>query len=165
MISIIIPTYNNEDTIDRAIVSVIEQSYKDWELIIVNDCSKDSTLSIVESYKARLGDKLTVITNTENSGAGISRKVGLDAAKGDFITFLDSDDFFTNSFLEMNVTLQKQHDSDIVYTSTIILYPQGVVENVSCGDFIMTESATVQSHFNNRLKFLTGKLLPTPISG
>lgn len=158
MVSVIIPTYNNEATIDRAIVSVMMQSYKDWELIVVNDCSTDGTASILASYKERLGDKMTILTNEENYGVGVSRKRGLDAAKGDFVTFLDSDDFLTQNFLEVNDFLQKQHDSDIVYTSTIILYDDGRVENVPSGDYIMTESATVQCHFNNRLKFLTGKL-------
>lgn len=158
MVSIIIPTYNNEDTIERAILSVMMQSYKEWELVIVNDCSTDGTEKILAMYKERLGDKMNVITNDKNSGVGISRKRGFDASKGDFITFLDSDDYLTPNFLEMNLFLQKQHDSDIVYTSTIILYPEGVVENVQCGDFIMTGDATVQCHFNNRLKFLTGKL-------
>lgn len=158
MVTIIIPTYNNESTIDRAIVSVMMQSSKDWELVVVNDGSTDGTASILSMYKERLGDKMTVITNEKNVGVGISRKRGLDVAKGEFITFLDSDDFLTPSFLEMNEFLQKQHDSDIVYTSTIILFPEGRVENVPSGDYIMTEDATVQCHFNNRLKFLTGKL-------
>lgn len=158
MYSIIIPTYNNESTIERAIVSVMMQSLSDWELIVVNDGSTDGTAFILSMYKNRLGDKMTIVTNETNVGVGISRKKGLDMAKGDFITFLDSDDFLTPSFLEMNEFLQKQHDSDIVYTSTIILYPEGHVENVPSGDFIMTDDATVQCHFNNRLKFLTGKL-------
>ena len=158
MVSVIIPTYNNEATIDRAIVSVMMQSFKDWELIVVNDGSTDGTGDILSAYKDRLGDKYTIITNEKNMGVGISRKRGVDAAKGEFITFLDSDDFLTPNFLEMNDFLQKQHDSDIVYTSTIILYPEGRAENVPSGDYIMTEDATVQCHFNNRLKFLTGKL-------
>ena len=158
MVSVIIPTYNNEATVERAILSVIMQSDKDWELIVVNDGSTDGTAQILASFKERLCDKMTIVTNEKNAGVGVSRKRGLDVAKGDFVTFLDSDDYLTPNFLEVNTFLQQQHDSDIVYTSTIILYPEGRVENVPSGDYIMTESATVQCHFNNRLKFLTGKL-------
>jgi glycosyltransferase involved in cell wall biosynthesis len=134
------------------------QSDKDWELIVVNDGSTDKTAPILSTYKERLGDKMTILTNDANVGVGISRKRGIDVAKGEFITFVDSDDFITPNFLEVNNLLQKQHDSDIVYTSTIILYPEGRVENVPSGDYIMTDTATVQCHFNNKLKFLTGKL-------
>lgn len=158
MVSIIIPTYNNEQTIDRAIVSVMMQSYKDWELIVVNDGSNDDTSAILSLYEERLGNKFVVVNNEKNEGVGVSRKRGLDVARGEFVTFLDSDDFLSPNFLEANLFLQQQHDSDIVYSSTIILYPEGNVENVSCGDYFMTGNATVQCHFNNRLKFLTGKL-------
>lgn len=157
MISIIIPTFNNEDTIERAIRSVIYQNYVDWELIIVNDASTDKTSTICEYY-SNLYPNITIITNDKNKGVGISRKVGMKYAKGDFITFLDSDDLIMADFLDISVKLQQQHDSDVVYTSYTILYPQGINQVIPSGDYIMEGEATPQLHFVQEKKFLTGKL-------
>lgn len=156
MISVILPTYNNENTIERAIFSVVYQTIFDWELVIVDDASTDCTPDVIRKYVD--GDKIRVIQNAENKGAGISRQVGLADARGEFVTFLDSDDLLKPDYLEACVTLQKQHDSDVVYTSYTILYPQGAAQNIPAGDYIMQGEATAQMHFAQEKKFLTGKL-------
>lgn len=157
MITIIIPTYNNEQTIERAIRSVVMQTYVDWELIIINDKSTDKTLDICKHY-AEMYQNIRVINNEENVGAGIARQIGLKDAKGEFITFLDSDDLLMADFLYQSMELQKQHDSDVVYTSYTILYPQGIQQVIPAGDFIMEGEATPQLHFVQEKKFLTGKI-------
>lgn len=164
MVDIIIPTYNNADTMERTLLSVISQLYTDWHLIIVNDASTDETLEIVDRYAKAMPDRVTVITNEVNSGAGVSRKVGLDAATSEFITFLDADDILKPDFLKMSMELQAQHDSDIVYTSFTILYPQGITKIEPAGDFIMEGEATTTLHFNTPLKFLTGKIIRTSLA-
>lgn len=164
MVSVIIPTYNNKQTIERAIRSVVMQTYTDWELIIVNDKSTDGTLAICDRY-ASLYPNIHIINNTENVGAGIARQVGLKEVKGDFVTFLDSDDLLMADFLYQSMELQKQHDSDIVYTSYMIVYPQGIQQVIPAGDFIMEGEATVQLHFIQEKKFLTGKIFRTSLLG
>ena len=157
MVTVIIPTYNNEQTIERAIRSVVTQTYVDWELIIVNDKSIDNTLAICKHY-ADMYPNIHIIDNEENVGAGIARQIGLREAKGEFVTFLDSDDLIMADFLAISMQLQAQHDSDIVYTSYTILYPQGIQQVIPAGDFIMEGEGTSQLHFIQEKKFLTGKI-------
>lgn len=157
MVSIIIPTYNNEQTIERAICSVIYQTYVNWELIIINDKSTDKTLDICNNY-ANMYKNIKIINNDVNVGAGIARQIGLKEANGEFITFLDSDDLIMANFLEVSLQLQAQHDSDVVYTSYTILYPQGITQVIPAGDYIMEGEATAQLHFIQEKKFLTGKI-------
>lgn len=158
MVTVIIPTYNNQDTIERAIFSVISQTYIDWELVIINDASTDKTSEIIQHYAEFYPNKIKVLTNKENTGVGIGRQLALKAASGEFVTFLDSDDFLMADFLKMSMELQSQHDSDVVYTSYTILYPQGIQQVLPSGDFIMEGEATAQLHFIQEKKFLTGKI-------
>lgn len=161
-ITVVIPTYNNHDTIGKAIQSVIDQTFFNWELIIINDCSIDNTLSIIEEYIGANPDaEIKLINNNINYGIGINRKIGLDNATGDFITYLDADDYFSIDFLQMCFLLQAQHDSDIVYTSMHIEYPSEFKTpdyNIPVEDQYMTGTATYQIYVNNYMKFFTGNL-------
>ena len=111
MISIVITLYNKENTIRKAIDSVINQNYNDVEIIVVNDCSTDSSLDICKEYV----DKITIITTDKNSGRPyFTRQVGLMHAKGEFITFIDADDYLSNNALSECVKLQKLTQADII---------------------------------------------------
>ncbi|WP_278963157.1 glycosyltransferase family 2 protein [Alistipes senegalensis] len=93
MISIVIPTYNAAKFIGFAIESIIRQTYTDWELIVVDDCSTDDTATVVESYRKE-DERIKLIRRKTNSGgARKPRYDGILTAKGDFITHIDSDDF------------------------------------------------------------------------
>ncbi len=98
MFSIIIPVYNRQHTIKLAIDSVINQSFKDWELIVVDDCSTDESYSSVLEY-TKFDDRIRLIRLPENKGAAGARNAGIQAATGTLISFLDSDDFFEKDFL------------------------------------------------------------------
>lgn len=98
-VSIIIPTYNRRGTISRAIDSVLRQTYKNYEIIIVDDCSTDDTLSLVSEKYGGL-DNLIYIINDANLGPAGSRNVGADSASGDYIAFMDSDDEWVIDALE-----------------------------------------------------------------
>jgi len=88
-VSVIIPAYNRAETIGRAIRSVREQSFTDWELIVVDDASTDATCTVVDA----IGEpRIHIIRLTENSGPSVARQKGLEAAKGEWVAFLDSDD-------------------------------------------------------------------------
>ena len=111
MVSIVITLFNKENTIRKAIDSVINQNYNDVEIIVVNDCSTDSSLDICKEYV----DKITLITTDKNSGRPyFTRQVGLMHAKGDFITFIDADDYLSNNALSECVELQKSTQADII---------------------------------------------------
>lgn len=118
-VSLIIPAYNAENSISRAIDSVLNQKYI-HEIIVVNDGSKDSTLSILNEY-SKLHNKLRVI-DQKNSGASHARNVGLDEATGDYISFLDSDDYLIED------TIQKNLDELVETKSDIIMYSYNRVE-------------------------------------
>lgn len=156
-ISVIIPVYNGEDYIERAINCVKEQTFKDWEIVIIDDCSTDKTYEICKKHEA---DNIRIYKHDTNKGVGIARQTGLKEAKGEFVTFLDSDDYLRSDFLEVSLLLQQQHDSDVVYTSFTICYEKEFINKViPAGDYIMDGSATVQLYYWNQIKFLTGKLI------
>lgn len=95
MISVIVPIYNSEDTIKRCIDSILDQKYEDYEVILVDDGSTDSTSQIVDSYK---NDRVHVI-HTPNLGVSHARNIGIRNSQGDWITFIDADDYVTPSYL------------------------------------------------------------------
>ena len=98
MISIIIPVYNAENSIHRCIRSVCSQTYKDWELILVDDGSKDNSGKICDEYSKQ--DKRIHVIHKENEGVSKARNAGLKIATGDYISFVDSDDWLDNNYLQ-----------------------------------------------------------------
>lgn len=114
MISIVIPTYNAAKFIGFAIESIIRQTYADWELIVVDDCSSDDTVAVVEHYRKE-DERIKLIRRKTNSGgARKPRYDGILAAKGDFITHIDSDDFIEEKFFEKVLTRKEETGVDLV---------------------------------------------------
>ncbi len=99
MISVIIPVYNTERYIDRCLESVTSQSVSDIEVICVDDASTDGTPALLEAWKER-DPRVRVIRNAENMLESVSRNVGLEAARGDYVYFIDSDDWIDQGYLE-----------------------------------------------------------------
>lgn len=124
MISIIMAAYNAEKTIKIAIDSVLKQTYKNWELIVVNDGSIDSTQSIVSDF-SQVDNRIKLINNPINSGVCQSRHTGLMVAKGEWIAILDSDDMWEFEKLEKQVELQKVIGEDLIYTGSAFMNNSG----------------------------------------
>lgn len=162
MVTVVIPTYNSVKFIEKAINSVLEQTYKDIELIIVDDYSTDNTVEFIEE-KYKDIPNLRIIKNEKNVGVGISRKVGINNAKGEYITFLDSDDYLLKDFIEVNVNLIKQHDSDVVYTNVGILSPSNQLKVIQVGNHFAENETTLNIFFWCEMNFLTGKLFRTEL--
>lgn len=101
MISIIIPVYNAEKTLDRCIHSIICQSYDNWELLLVDDGSSDDSLAVCQHY-AQVDKRIRVFHKT-NGGASSARNIGLDCARGEWITFCDADDWVNSNWLKLFV--------------------------------------------------------------
>lgn len=97
LVSIIMPSYNTSDFIGESIDSVMKQTYKNWELIIVDDCSTDNTDEVVARYS---DSRIKYLKNDKNSGAAVSRNKALKVAKGEWVAFLDSDDLWEPTKLE-----------------------------------------------------------------
>lgn len=107
LVSIIMPSYNTGKYIAESIQSIIEQTYKNWELLIIDDCSTDNTDDVVSQFRDL---RIRYLKNDKNSGAAVSRNYGLQEAKGKWIAFLDSDDLWMPQKIEKQISfMQKNH--------------------------------------------------------
>ena len=117
LVSVIMPMYNSAKFIPQTLESLLYQTMTDFEVIVVDDCSTDNSVEIVESFSERFGGRLHVIKLSENSGTpSLPRNVGIQLARGKYIAFLDSDDLFTKTALEEFSTLAEVYQADIVHT-------------------------------------------------
>ena len=124
MVSIIIPVYNSEKYLGEAVKSALNQSYKDFEIIIIEDKSSDGTLACAREL-ANQDTRIKVLANNENIGVVQSRNMGFDAARGEFIAFLDSDDVWLNDKLEKQITFMESNAIDLCYTAYSIIDDEG----------------------------------------
>ena len=117
-ISIIIPVYNGEKYIEKCLDSIKNQTFKDYEVLIINDGSKDNTKNLIEKY---LNDKRFKLFNRTNHGIGASRNFGLDESSGEYICFIDSDDYVDKEYLEKLYNKISKENLDIVVCNYIEL--------------------------------------------
>ena len=120
LVSIIMAAYNAAKTITAAVQSVQAQSYKNWELIVVNDCSSDSTLSILASLAAS-DPRIHLIHNEINRGVSFTRKRALDAVQGEWVAILDSDDLWKEDKLEKQLSVAAFQGADLVFTGSAFI--------------------------------------------
>ena len=98
LVSVIMPAYNTEEYIEKAIQSVLEQTFSNWELLVIDDGSPDNLAEIVKKYENR--DSRTRLIQQVNQGVSVARNLGIEEAQGKYISFLDSDDYYLATFLE-----------------------------------------------------------------
>ncbi|WP_286315789.1 glycosyltransferase family 2 protein, partial [Romboutsia ilealis] len=116
LVSIITPMYNSEKFIEATIKSVINQTYKDWEMIIVDDCSTDNSPNIVKPYVEN-DSRIKYIRVEFNQGVSHARNLALEQANGQFIAFLDSDDIWDEEKLEKQIAFMNDKECAISFTS------------------------------------------------
>ena len=114
-ISIIIPVYNSEKYIRRCLNSILNQTFQDFEIILIDDNSKDNSLKIVSEIEKTHKDKIKILKNAKNVGAGASRNKGLKIASGEYITFIDKELEEQLTFLSIVNCLQRTRD--ILYSN------------------------------------------------
>lgn len=114
-ISIITPLYNGEKYIEETILSVIKQTYNNWEMLIVDDCSSDNSPNIVKKYVEQ-DKRIKHIRLEKNSGAAIARNKAIEIAEGEYIAFLDSDDLWKKEKLEKQINFMKENNYAISFT-------------------------------------------------
>ncbi|WP_028273535.1 glycosyltransferase [Atopococcus tabaci] len=112
IVSIIMPVYNVERHLPRAIESALQQTSSEWELILVNDGSTDESGNICEAYKEK--DERIHVIHQENQGSGPARNAGLVKARGEYIYFADPDDYFDADLIEDNLAIMKKDQADLV---------------------------------------------------
>ena len=113
-ISVIVPVYNAEKYLKKCIESVITQTYSDWELLLVDDGSKDASWNIIERYSQ--SDKRIKGIQQTNAGPGKARNVGIENASGDYVVFLDADDYISGNYFSL---LSKYNDSDLIFIDVL----------------------------------------------
>lgn len=126
MLSIIVPAYNVEKYISECVKSIINQSYKNFELIIVNDGSTDNTLQILRKYEAL--DHRLIILNQNNQGQSSARNRALNLAKGKYIGFIDSDDWIEPEMYENMVRIAEQTNADMIVCDMSSDYEDGTID-------------------------------------
>lgn len=115
-ISVIVPVYNVEKWLNMCIYSILAQSYKNLEIILVNDGSTDKSKDICDSYSKK--DNRVRVLNIKNSGQSVARNIGLKEAKGDYILFIDSDDYISDkAIIEKFINILDSNNYDFIYTS------------------------------------------------
>ncbi|WP_394494215.1 glycosyltransferase family 2 protein [Shewanella sp. ENK2] len=123
-VSIIMPTYNVGDIVLETIDSVLKQTHKDWELIVVDDASNDNTPDILDSV-AKKERRIKLVLSKVNGGAGVSRNLGLDRVSGRFVAFLDSDDLWEHNKLEKQINHMLTKGAPISHTSFTFISVNG----------------------------------------
>lgn len=120
IVSVIMPAYNAESTLMRAMLSVIHQTFTNWELLIIDDASTDNTLSIAKEISAE-DTRINVVSSRFNQGAAASRNKGVQLCKGTYVAFIDSDDVWYPEKLEKQVELMAKTGADLCYTAYAIV--------------------------------------------
>lgn len=124
LVSIIIPVYNSEHYISRCLDSIIGQTYTNFELILIDDCSSDNSASICDSYQKK-DNRIRFIKKKENEGVTITRNKGLDNAKGDYIIFIDNDDYIDNNYISTFIDSINNNKGYDLYTQNIFFHYEG----------------------------------------
>lgn len=114
-VSIITPSFNSEQYIARTIRSVLDQTFQDWEMIIVDDCSTDGTLDIVNAHCLK-DPRIKVLSLLKNGGTGKARNIAINNAEGRFLAFLDADDYWAKNKLELQIEYMKENNISFSYT-------------------------------------------------
>lgn len=127
LVSIIMPSYMTGNLIAESIESVISQTYTNWELIIIDDCSTDNTDTVITKYRDK---RIRYFKNEKNSGAARSRNRALCEAKGKWIAFLDSDDLWMPNKLEKQISFMKENGYHFSYTDYLEIDAWGIKTGV-----------------------------------
>lgn len=127
-LSIIVPVYNVEQYLEQTIQSLLAQKEYSYEIILVNDGSTDHCLSICESYQNKYDNKIQIV-NKRNGGLPSARKAGVRVARGEYITFLDGDDWIDNDYYYNMLVSAKEHMAEIVCGNYLISYPDKETED------------------------------------
>ena len=133
LVSIIIPIYNVENYLEQCIISVVHQTYKNLEIILVNDGSPDNSLGICEQWKR--ADSRIKLINKDNGGLSDARNCGLRVSSGELVLFVDSDDWISINMVENMVNEMIQNDVDLVVCDFIRVFPDGFMEKNNKQDF------------------------------
>ena len=143
LVSIILPTFNSSKFIEQSIRSIQSQTYNNWELLITDDCSTDSTVKILKSYQ-KTDNRIKIFVLDKNKGAGTARNNSINKSKGRYIAFCDSDDLWFKEKLEKQINFIKLHDLSLTYS--------GYIEVSESGELLKTKLSKETISYNQILR-------------
>lgn len=138
VVSVIMPAYNAERFLEEAVRSVMNQTFRDWELIILDDCAKDSTYALAEKLAAE-DSRIILLRNEQNMGVARTRNRGFDLCRGKYVALIDSDDVWHPQKLEKQLERMEQTGAELSYTSYAIVDDKG---NKVKDDFLVPDQVT-----------------------
>lgn len=160
LVSIITPLYNCEDLLEETLKCVLNQTYKNWEMLLVDDCSTDNSAKIAKEYEKK-DKRFKYIKLKENSGAAIARNTALENSKGRFIAYLDSDDTWKLEKLEKQVNFMLQNN----YGFTCTDYEKIDENNKSLKTIKIPERVNYNLYLRNTIIQTVGVMVDTEITG
>ena len=132
MISIVVPVYNASQYIEKCIKSILQQTYYEWELILIDNGSTDESYAICRKY-AQLDERIFVLHQHHNQGVSVARNLGKEKAGGEFITFIDADDWVEPDFLEKLVSMQQKEKADMAICGYSVVHEADRKEEEAAG--------------------------------
>lgn len=148
--TVIIPLYNKENYVESALKSILNQTFTDFEVIIVNDCSTDNSVSKIESY---LSEKVTLIHHEKNKGLSAARNTGIQNAKAEYITYLDADDIWKPNFIELiKELIDTFNEAKIFATNYEEVYGNKVVIPQNGTKFLAKNAKQIIDFFKHNLQ-------------
>ena len=127
VVTVIIPCYNAETHISRCFEALKEQTYTDFDVVFIDDCSSDNTLKVLEKFSKDSTLNIKILRNEKNSGPAFSRNRGIAAADGKYIAFCDSDDWYDKEYLACMVNAANENESDMVLCNSNKVLPKGKI--------------------------------------
>ena len=157
-VSVVIPLYNAEKYLGVCLESILIQTFQEFEVIVVDDCSTDASLAIAESYLERFGGRLKIICLEENTGSGsIPRNVGLENSCGKYVYFVDNDDLIIDTALETLYNFAEKFQADAVYMEKFFtcneeLIPNDLIVSVWKNVSLVKEPTLESENLSNRIR-------------
>lgn len=168
-VSIIVPVYNSEKYLKRSIESILNQTYKDLEIIIIDDKSTDNSKKIIQKY-ASSDNRIRAFYSEVNHGVSRSRNIGLKSISGDYVMFMDSDDYIVPEAIERMVNASIKYDADIVDNYHLIIYSKKNKEYYFTESKVPKKTLVMGSLKDNidiltKSTYITGKLIKKELIG
>lgn len=152
LISVIVPVYNVEDYIDRCIESITNQTYKNLEIILVDDGSSDKSLDLCKKWARK--DNRIIVIHSENKGVSSARNIGLTKATGDYIGFIDSDDYIDSRMYELLLSSIKKYNSDIAFCGFKYIYTKETKNSLDFPKEVFDKCYFLKHYkFNNNMNY------------
>lgn len=150
-ISIIVPVYNVENLLKYCVNSLLNQTYKDFEILLIDDGSKDSSPTLCDEYAS--SNPVIKVFHKPNGGLSDARNYGIEKAKGDFFLFIDSDDILHRDFCKTLIELQQKYDSDITSTDIVTFFDIKTTEKWDTAEYneneiILSHNEALHEYFN-----------------